>query len=126
MSNKPSKPIAAIIDELQSWLPNYDHGPADYPTLLWRILASAPGGDEAADMGYKPFNLGWQEIEQLGRVLEAIQDKRDVEDLIRGLIGEEEEEVEESRRPSLTSRPFRPREAPRPGPARRRPPPRRR
>jgi hypothetical protein len=92
------KPIQDLIAELQSWLPNYDHGPADYPTLLWRILASAPGGDRAEDMGYEPFQLGWQEIDQLGRVLVAIQDQRDVEDLIQGLIGEEEEEVEERRR----------------------------
>lgn len=93
------KPIAELIEELKSWLPNYDHGPEDYPTLLWRILASAPGGDRAEDMGYEPFQLGWHEIDQLGRVLVAIQDKRDVEDLINGLIGEEEEEVDESKRP---------------------------
>lgn len=99
MPNKPRKPIADLISELQSWLPNYDHGPADYPTLLWRILASVPGGDQAEDMGYEPFSLGWQEVDQLGRVLVAIQDKRDVEDLIAGLIADEEEEVvEETRR----------------------------
>jgi len=93
----PRKQIEAIIGELRSWLPNYDHGPADYPTLLYRILASAPGGEELEDMGYEPFNLGWQEIDQLGRVLEAIQDKRDVEDIVAGLIHDEEEEVEEAR-----------------------------
>ena len=93
------KPIQALIEELQSWLPNYDHGPTDYPTLLWRILASLPGGDEAEDMGYEPFKLGWHEADQLGRVLETIQDKQDVEDLVRGLLGEEEEAVEEARRP---------------------------
>ena len=98
MPNKPRKPIADLIGELQSWLPNYDHGPADYPTVLWRILASAPGGDRAEDMGYEPFQLGWQELDQLGRVLVAIEDKRDVEDLIEGLLGDEEEEVEERRR----------------------------
>ena len=104
----PRKPIADLIEELQSWLPNYDHGPEDYPTLLWRILASAPGGDRAEDMGYEPFQLGWQEIDQLGRVLVAIEDKRDVEDLIEGLLGEEGEEVEErrhSRRPLAPRRP---------------------
>lgn len=98
MPNKPRKPIAALIGELQSWLPNYDHGPADYPTLLWRILASIPGGDQAEDIGFEPFQLGWQEVSQLGRVLEAIQDKRDVEDLIAGLLADEEGEVEEARR----------------------------
>ena len=96
----PRKPIAELISELRSWLPNYDHGPDDYPTILYRILATAPGGDELEDMGYEPIgNLGWHELDQLGRVLVAIQDKRDVEDLIRGLISEEEEEeVNEPRR----------------------------
>jgi hypothetical protein len=99
--SKPRKPIADLIGELKSWLPNYDHGPKDYPTLLWRILASIPGGDEAEDMGYEPFSLGWHEADQLGRVLVAIQDKRDVEDLIAGLIHDDEEEggeVDEARR----------------------------
>jgi len=107
------KPIQDMIAELQSWLPNYDHGPKDYPTLLWRILASAPGGDAAEDMGYEPFNLAWQEISQLGDVLNAIQDKRDVEDLINGLLGDDEEDLEEPRR-----RPMPPRRGPPPAPAR--------
>ncbi len=96
--SKPRKPIADLIEELKSWLPNYDHGPTDYPTLLWRILASLPGGDRAEDMGYETFQLGWQEVTQLGDVLAAIQDQRDVSDLIDGLVGDEEEGVEESRR----------------------------
>ena len=94
----PRKPIADLIEELKSWLPNYGHGPADYPTLLWRVLASIPGGDEAEDMGYEPFQLGWHEADQLGRVLVAIQDKRDVEDLIAGLIHDEEQVEEAPRR----------------------------
>ena len=94
----PRTEIEELIEELRSWLPNYDHKANDYPTVLWRILASAPGGEQAEDMGYEPFNLGWHEIDQPGRVLVAIQDKRDVEDLINGLIGDEEEEVDESRR----------------------------
>lgn len=97
----PRKPIADLIGELQSWLPNYDHKANGYPTLLWRILASAPGGERAEDMGYEPFNLGWQELDQLGRVLVAIQDKRDVEDIVRALLADEEEgggEVDEARR----------------------------
>jgi hypothetical protein len=93
------KNIEALIDELKSWLPNYDHGEKDYPTVLYRILACAPGGEELEDMGYEPIgSLGWQELDQLGRVLVAIQDKGDVEDLVAGLIHEEGEEVEETRR----------------------------
>jgi|HubBroStandDraft_2_1064218.scaffolds.fasta_scaffold08586_5 hypothetical protein len=95
MSSRVRKPIADLIEELKNWLPNYDHGPTDYPTILFRTLAAAPGGDRLVDIGYEPIgNLGWHELDQLGRVLEAIQDKTDVEDLIAGLTEEEEEERE--------------------------------
>jgi hypothetical protein len=93
----PRKAITDMIGELRSWLPNYDHGPEDFPTLFWRVLASLPGGDEAADMGYEAFNLGWKEAELLGDTLNAIQDASDVQDLIAGLL-RDEEEVEERRR----------------------------
>ncbi len=94
----PRKQIDDMIEELRSWLPNYDHGPKDYPILLFRILARMPGGDELEDMGYETFNLGWHEMEQLARVLDAIQDKRDVEDLVHGLTYEEEEDIGEARK----------------------------
>jgi hypothetical protein len=102
--SKPRKPIQDCIDELKSWLPNYNHGEKEYPTLLFRILASAPGGEELEDMGYEPFNLGWQEIDQLGRVLVAIQDKRDVEDIVQALSRDEEEDVDEAPRRRTTAR----------------------
>lgn len=86
----PRKPIRDMIAELQSWLPNYDRGPEEYPTLLLRVLASLPGGDQLEDIGYEPWNLGWHEADQLARVLDAIEDKRDVEDLIAGLLDEDE------------------------------------
>ena len=107
------KAIEEMIGELRSWLPNYDHGPTDYPTLVWRILASAPGGDAAEDMGYETFNIAWHELDQLGRMIAAIQDTRDVEDLVAGLMADED--LEEARR--------RPRRGPPPPPAsaRRRP-----
>ncbi len=92
------KEIQELIAELHSWLPNYDHGPDDYPTTLYRILASLPGGDDLEDMGYEPMGgIGWQEADQLGRILETIQSKRDVQDLISGLLEEEadEDDVEE-------------------------------
>ena len=91
------KPIVAIINELKSWLPNYDHGPNDYPTILLRTLAALPGGEELEDVGYEPIGgIGWHEADQLGRVLEAIQDKQDVEDIARELLSDNEEELEES------------------------------
>jgi hypothetical protein len=80
--------IQDIIAELQSWLPNYDTGPLEYPSLLLRILASLPGGSELEDLGHEPWNLGWHECDQLARVLDAIEDKRDVEDLVDGLLDE--------------------------------------
>jgi hypothetical protein len=88
------KPIKDIVNELKNWLPNYNHGPNDYPTLLFRILASLPGGDE---LGPVEFNLGWHEADQLGRVLEAIQDKQDVEDIARELLSDDPEDLEEQR-----------------------------
>jgi hypothetical protein len=85
------KRIEDIIAELQSWLPNFDHGPNDYPTLLFRILASLPGGDELEDLGYIPFVIGWHELDQLARVLDAIETKADVEDLVEGLLAEDDD-----------------------------------
>jgi hypothetical protein len=84
------KQIRDIIAELRSWLPNYNRGELEYPTLLFRVLASLPGGDELEDIGYEPFVLGWHEADQLARVLDAIQDKRDIQDLVDGLLGEDE------------------------------------
>ena len=89
--SKPRKEIVDLIAELKSWLPNYDHGPNDFPTVFYRILANAPGAEELEDIGYEPIgNMGWHELDLLGRVLEAIHDKSDVEDLVQGLIRDEE------------------------------------
>jgi hypothetical protein len=84
------KQLKEILSELRSWLPNYDRGHLEYPTLLFRVLASLPGGDELEDVGYEPFNLGWHEADQLARVLDAIETKRDVEDLVGGLLDSDE------------------------------------
>ena len=97
------KKIQDMIEELRSWLPNYDHGPDSYPHTLFRLLASLPGGEELEDMGYESMpGIGWQEADQLGRMLQAIENKADVEDLVAGLTAEEE--VEESRRRRPTTR----------------------
>jgi hypothetical protein len=85
------KPVRDILSELRSWLPNYDRGALEYPTLLFRILASLTGGDELEDIGYEGFNLGWHEAEQLGRVLDAIETKRDVEELVEGLLEDDDD-----------------------------------
>jgi hypothetical protein len=38
--------------------------------------------------------IGWHEADLLGRVLVAIEGKYDVEDLVQGLVHDEEEESE--------------------------------
>ena len=54
-TRQPRKPIADLIEELKSWLPNYDQGADSYPHTLFRILASLPGGEELEDIGYEPM-----------------------------------------------------------------------
>jgi hypothetical protein len=93
------KKITEMIAELRRWLPNYDHGANSYPNIVFRLLASLPGGEELEDMSYEPIGgIGWHEADQLGRMLEAINSKDDVEALVAGLVREEEEEVGEKRR----------------------------
>jgi hypothetical protein len=57
------KRIEDIVTELQSCLPNYDRGEDEYPTLLFRVLASLPGGDRLEDLGYETFNIPWHEAD---------------------------------------------------------------
>lgn len=82
--------VREMIAELRSWLPNYNRGQDEYPTLLLRVLASLPGGDRLEDLGYETFNVGWHEVTQLARVIDAVESKRDVEDLVDGLLDEDE------------------------------------
>ena len=81
--------IVNIAAELRSWLPNYDGGPNSYPALLYRVLASLPGGDRLEDVGYETFIIGWHEADQLARVLDAIDSARDVEELVDALLDDE-------------------------------------
>lgn len=83
--------IEDIVEELRSWLPNYDHDETSYPVLLLRILASLPGGERLEDSGFDRFNIGWHEADQLARVLDAIESKDDVEELVDGLLDDDEE-----------------------------------
>jgi hypothetical protein len=89
MSARTRSKIDEIVGELRTWLPNYDHGDADYPTLLFRVLASLPGGDRLEDVGFEPFNISWHEADQLARVLDAIDGRRDVEELVDRLLAED-------------------------------------
>jgi hypothetical protein len=78
--------------ELRAWLPNYGGGENEFPRLLLRTLASLPGGDRLEDLGFEPFNIGWQEADQLARTIDAVNDRRDVEDLIDGLLADQDDE----------------------------------
>ena len=53
-------------------------------------MASLPGGDALEDIGYEPFDVSWHEVDQLARVIDAVEDKRDVEDVIDGLLDEDD------------------------------------
>ena len=86
------KPVREIADELLSWLPNFDHGPREFPTLMFQILASLPGGDELEDLGYATYNLGWAEADLLARTIDAVETKGDVEDLVAALLDEVEDD----------------------------------
>lgn len=91
------KAIREFAPELRDWLSNMDHR-TEAAQLYWRILASLPGGDEAEGLGYKPIDgLGWKEAELLAEMIDAIDDKADVEELVELLAddGEEEDDGEE-------------------------------
>ena len=85
-----SKQLRDSVSELRSWLPNYDHGERSFPNMVLNVLAALPGGDVLSDMGYDKFEstLGWKEVELLGNMLNAIQNKTDVELLAAALIAE--------------------------------------
>ncbi len=85
--------VRDILEELRSWLPNYDHGEDSFPELVLRILASLPGGDELEEAGYEPYSqIGWHEADLLARVIDAVDSQRDVEDLVGGLLADENDD----------------------------------
>lgn len=88
-SHVPKK-LRDSISELRSWLPNYDHGEGTFPNFIMNVLGALPGGDEADDVGYDKFEnaLGWKEIELLGNMLNAIENKEDVACVAAALMGE--------------------------------------
>lgn len=88
--------IKQMIGELRSWLSNYDNrDPNGYPVLVFRMLASLPGGEDMEDMGFEPLGgMGWHEADQLGRMLTVIENADDVRDLVLGLNAEEDPEDE--------------------------------
>lgn len=54
--------------------------PSEYVELLFRLLASLPGGEDLADLGYAPFEtFRWDGVERLGHLLSTLTDRDDVE-----------------------------------------------
>jgi hypothetical protein len=79
--------------ELWGWL---DSETKEYVDLVFRMLATLPGGDLLEDYGYEPFpGVGWKEADMLGEMLNAIESKRDVEAIIDYLLYDPEMEEEE-------------------------------
>lgn len=84
------KKLREAVSELVAWLPNY-HG-EEYPKIIFRILASMPGGDEMEDVGYEPIGgMGWKELDMLGQLIDAIETKDDVEYAVRSFLSDDED-----------------------------------
>jgi hypothetical protein len=81
---KARKAIKDLAYEMSDWFTNMDRG-SDYIVLIQTILSSLPGGDELEGLGdTQPIrDMGWHEFDLLGRMIDTIQDKRDVEDFIQ-------------------------------------------
>jgi hypothetical protein len=86
----------AKLDDLEifSW---WDSETEGFGQLVLRLLASVPGGEEAEDIGYEPFeSIGWKEFDMIGKMMEAIEGKDDVEYIVHKLIrGEDDVEDED-------------------------------
>lgn len=75
--------------EIFSW---WDSETREFGELVFRLLASMPGGDEAADVGYEPFpHLGWKEWDMIAKMMEAVDSDRDVAYVVQKLMGPSEE-----------------------------------
>lgn len=87
-SHLPKK-LRDSISELRSWLPNYDHGKDSFPEMILRVLASLPGGEEVEGVGIEPYDMmKWKEAELLGNMLNAIENREDVQALGAALLAE--------------------------------------
>ena len=76
--------------EILSWLESEQR---EYVDFILNIVASLPGGDLLADAGYGGMDfLGWKEMDLLSKMLEAIQDTRDTEEMAEALAGPPEED----------------------------------
>jgi hypothetical protein len=92
MAARLRKAIKEDIEDLHEWMKSED---PKFNELVFRILASLPGGERAEDLGYEPLPLGWKEIELVEQLLRSIETDKDVEEITDYLIGEDEEEEED-------------------------------
>lgn len=87
------KEVREATEELLSY---WDSMTEEFQAFVLRILASLRGGDRAEDLGFKPYEfLGWTELDLIGNLMIALQDTKDVEEVVDALLGDEEEEEEE-------------------------------
>ena len=72
----------------------WDSETREFGEFVLRLLATLPGGEEAEDMGYEPFGnfMGWQEMKMITEMLEKIEHKDDVAQLIQDIAGGEDED----------------------------------
>lgn len=87
------KQVREAAEEMDSWL---DSETKEYVELVFRMLASLPGGERLEDLGYEAYDfLGWKEVDLLATLLNAIQGKQDVEEVVDYLLREMDEEDED-------------------------------
>ena len=66
-------------------------GQGDWQKLAWWIHHHLPYHWLTFFRTRFAFNIGWHEADQLARVIDAIETKRDVEDLVDVLLDEDDE-----------------------------------
>jgi hypothetical protein len=87
-------PREDVLDQLEifDW---WDSETREFGEFVLKLLASLPGGEEAEDVGYEGYNfMGWKEFDLIGKMMEAIQGKMDVEYIVHKLLGGDGEEEE--------------------------------
>jgi len=74
----------------------WDSETREFEEFVLRLLATLPGGEDAEDMGYEPFGnfMGWQEMKMITEMLDKIEYKDDVAQLIRDITQGDAEEDE--------------------------------
>jgi len=76
--------------ELDGW---WTSETREFQKFVLRLLATLPGGDEAENMGFEPFGrfMGWQEMKMVTEMLDKIEYKDDVAQLINDLVRGDDE-----------------------------------